>query len=110
MNLRRWLIAGVGVIAATGLVWAQARPGGADAVEEAQSPRPAAGKRPELEKSQHDRTLPKPRPSSGAFGDQPDHGAQTGFDSYKDTNNAARPNEELDSIRKSDEAARSSIR
>jgi cytochrome c peroxidase len=81
-----------------------------DNVQEFQSGHPSANpNRPEQKKSDHDRALGAPIPSSTALAEQPDHGAALGFDSYKDPNNAKRPGETFDAIRKADEAAKKAV-
>jgi cytochrome c peroxidase len=80
-----------------------------DAVQEAQTPRPPKTARVEQNKSEHDKAHPPPMASSTALAAQPNHGANTGFDPYKDAFGTQRPNETFEEIRKADEQAKPGV-
>lgn len=84
-----------------------------DAVEDAQTPRPMPGNRPEQKKNAHDTSeifgAEKAPPSSTAFQAQPDQGEMKGFDFARDPLNAKTPNESPDAITKADMAAKDGV-
>jgi cytochrome c peroxidase len=75
-----------------------------DAIAEAQAPKETAAERPEQKKTAHDLsdifTPSQALPSSGAIGDQPEHGGMTGFDFYRDPLGAMRPGTTFEEIYK----------
>jgi cytochrome c peroxidase len=82
-------------------------------VQDAQTPRAASGKRPEQQKSAHDRSdifgATKAKPSSPAFKVQPDQGEMRGFDFARDPLNAKTPMEDPEAITKADIAAKPGV-
>jgi cytochrome c peroxidase len=84
-----------------------------DAVEEAQSPRPMPGSRPEQKKNPHDLSgifaAAKAPPSSPAFQAQPDQGEMRGFDFARDPLNAKTPMEDPEAIMQADIAAKPGV-
>jgi cytochrome c peroxidase len=92
----------------------QQRPAPArDAVEDAQTPRPAASKRPEQQKTAHDQSNifsgADAPPSSPAFDNQPDQGKMLGFDLSRDPLNAKRPMQPAEEIMKNDIAEKPKV-
>jgi cytochrome c peroxidase len=85
----------------------------ADAVEQAQTPNAVPVTRPEQMKNEHDRSgafaATSAEPSSTVFADQPDKGAITGFDFYRDPLDAKRPMQPPDEIMRDDIAARPKV-
>jgi cytochrome c peroxidase len=86
-------------------VWAQqpaSKP--PDAVEAAQQPAPATGKRPEQVKTEHDRSnvfdATQAPPASPVFAKQMKEGKNSGFDFARDPLNSDRPMEDPDAIMK----------
>lgn len=81
-----------------------------DPVEEAQSQHAVELRRPEQQKTAHDRgdfrTAP---PSSAALEQQPQGGKVTGFDFYRDGLDSKRPMQPFEEIRRQDEADRPKI-
>lgn len=75
-----------------------------DAVAQAQQPSPAAIKRPEQRKTEHDRSpafdARNAKPSSPVFQSQPKEGKITGFDFYRDPLGADQPFQSPDEIAK----------
>src|SRR5215831_8119959 len=73
-----------------------------DAVIRAQEPAPIQMKRPEQQKTAHDKSNifdeSQAKPSSPAFHNQPGEGKVSGFDFYRDPLNAAHPYESPDAI------------
>ena len=71
----------------------------ADAVQDAQTPRPVPETRPEQRKTDHDRSAVfspgTPGPSSSALPAQPDEGQVTGFDFSRDPFGAKKPNADI---------------
>src|SRR5437660_3876004 len=71
-----------------------------DAVADAQTPKDVPAERPEQKKTAHDLsdvfTPSKASPSSEALVDQPQHGAMTGFDFYRDPLGAMAPGTTFD--------------
>jgi cytochrome c peroxidase len=110
-------------ILAGSVIWAQQTspaktpprtpPRPADAVEQAQTPNAVPRTRPEQMKTAHDQSndfaAPNADPSSTAFAQQPDKGAITGFDFYRDPLNAKRPGQTPDEIMQEDIAARPKV-
>jgi cytochrome c peroxidase len=85
-----------------------------DAVQEAQTPRAVPAKRPEQQKTPHDRDAAAFQaanaPAAGpGIPDQPDKGQVLGFDFYRDPLNAKRPMESPDEIQRQDEADREKV-
>jgi cytochrome c peroxidase len=84
-----------------------------DAIQEAQSPRAVATKRPEQRLSEHDRSsvfqATKAPPIDSALKEQPSEGKMTGFDFYKDPLNAPKPGTTFAEIMKADVAAKSKV-
>jgi cytochrome c peroxidase len=91
---------------------ARAQPSG-DAVQEAQTPRPATGNRPEQRKSEHDRadiySFSHAQTSSTGLAAQPDQGKIPGFDFYRDGVGAMRPGEDPYTTLRTLKAARSGV-
>src|SRR4026209_56385 len=85
----------------------------ADAVHDAQTPRPAGATRPELRQTDHDRSgvfAPDAAPpSSTALPAQPDGGRALGFDFARDPLNAKKPMQTFDEIMKEDVAAKPGV-
>ena len=71
----------------------------ADAVQDAQTPRPVPETRPEQRKTDHGRSAVfspgTPGPSSSALPAQPDEGQVTGFDFSRDPFGAKKPNADI---------------
>jgi cytochrome c peroxidase len=112
MRLRNRLMAMLALLGCSLSVEAQqARPG--DAVQEAQTARPATGNRVEARKSDHDRqnrtSFAAAPPSSKALAGQPDQGKILGYDFYRDPVGAKQPNANPEEILKADRAARPQI-
>jgi cytochrome c peroxidase len=86
---------------------------GGDAIAEAQTPKPATGERPELKKSEHDRSgifrSSGAVPSSRAFETQPDQGKVLGFEFYRDPLNAKQPMQTFEEIMAAEKAAKPEI-
>lgn len=84
-----------------------------DAVAEAQTPKPAAGNRPELQKSGHDRSdlfrATSAQPASNALGGQPDQGKVLGFDFYRDPLDARQPMQTFEETLQADRAAKPKV-
>ncbi|MFT3870668.1 MAG: cytochrome B6 [Nibricoccus sp.] len=84
-----------------------------DATEDAQTPRPMPGNRPEQKKNAHDTSgvfgAEKAPPASTAFQAQPDQGEMKGFDFARDPLNAKTPNESPEAIMKADIAAKDGV-
>ncbi|MGA8808813.1 MAG: cytochrome B6 [Thermoanaerobaculia bacterium] len=108
------------ILAASAVVLAQQAktpprtpPRPADAVDQAQLPNPVPVTRPEQAKTDHDRSdefsANNADPSSTAFASQPDKGAITGFDFYRDPLNAKRPMQSPDEIMREDIAAKPKV-
>jgi cytochrome c peroxidase len=92
----------------------QQRPAPArDAVEDAQTPRPAAAKRPEQQKTAHDQSNvfsgADAPPSSPALDNQPDQGKMLGFDLSRDPLNAKRPMQPAEEIMNNDMAEKPTV-
>jgi cytochrome c peroxidase len=92
----------------------QQRPAPArDAVEDAQTPRPAAAKRPEQQKTAHDQSNvfsgADAPPSSPALDNQPDQGKMLGFDLSRDPLNAKRPMQPAEEIMNNDMAEKPKV-
>src|SRR4026209_909649 len=85
----------------------------ADAVHDAQTPRPAGATRPELRQTDHDRSgvfAPDAAPpSSTALPAQPDGGRALGFDFARDPLNAKKPMQTFDETMKEDVAAKPGV-
>jgi cytochrome c peroxidase len=85
----------------------------ADAVQDAQTPRPAGATRPEQRQTDHDRSgvfAPDAAPSSStALPAQPDGGRALGFDFARDPLNAKKPMQTFDEIMKEDVAAKPGV-
>lgn len=79
-----------------------------DAVQDAQSPRPAKRTRAEQQQNEHDKAdvfqAPKAEPSSTAFKAQPDEGKVLGFDFSRDPLGAKKPMQTFDETMKQDVA------
>jgi cytochrome c peroxidase/peptidoglycan hydrolase-like protein with peptidoglycan-binding domain len=86
---------------------------GAEAVQEAQTPRLVPQDRPEQQRSVHDRSdrfqATQAQPSSPAFADQPDEGKVLGFDFSRDPLNAKRPMQTFDDVMQADVQAKPGI-
>jgi cytochrome c peroxidase/peptidoglycan hydrolase-like protein with peptidoglycan-binding domain len=86
---------------------------GAEAVQEAQTPRMVPQDRPEQQRSAHDRSdrfqATQAQPSSPAFADQPDEGKVLGFDFFRDPLNAKRPMQTFDDVRQADVQAKPGV-
>lgn len=99
------LLAGIGGLAA------QDRP--ADVVQDAQTPQPAPGGRPEQERSGHDRSdlfrASKALPNTEATRSQPAEGKIAGFDFSRDPLNADRPLQTLAEIMEEESKARAGV-
>jgi cytochrome c peroxidase len=84
-----------------------------DAVQDAQTPRPAGGGvRPEQRQSEHDRWVdskPPAPPASIAIPGQPDGGKVEGFDFFRDPLNAKKPMQTFEETRAADEARRAKV-
>jgi cytochrome c peroxidase len=84
-----------------------------DAVQEAQTPRSVAQKRPEQTKTEHDRSdifAPSKAPdASTALKQQPEEGEIRGFDFYRDPLNAKKPMQSPEEIEKADRAAKDDV-
>jgi cytochrome c peroxidase len=78
----------------------------ADAVQEAQTPRPVPATRPEQAKTRHDGSdafaAPNAPPSSPVLETQPDKGQVLGFDFSRDPFNAKRPMQTFDEVMQAD--------
>jgi cytochrome c peroxidase len=85
-----------------------------DAVMRAQEPAPTAIKRPEQQKSEHDRSdqfaAPNAAPSSLDFKSQPKEGKITGFDFYRDPLNADHAFQTFDEIMRKESANKATIK
>jgi len=85
-----------------------------DAVMRAQEPVAASIKRPEQQKTAHDRSdafsALRAKPSSPDFKTQPKEGKITGFDFYRDPLNADRPFQSFDEIMQKESANRSKVK
>ena len=80
-----------------------------DAVQAAQAP-PASAADAEALRREHERVMAAANtPLSSVFKDQPQRGAITGFDFYRDPLNAAQPNQSPDEITKADIAAKPQV-
>jgi cytochrome c peroxidase len=84
-----------------------------DAAAEAQTPKPAAGNRPESQKSDHDRSdifrATNAQPASNALGSQPDQGKVLGFEFYRDPLDAKQPMQTFEETMQADKAAKPKI-
>lgn len=84
-----------------------------DAVLDAQTARDVPAKRPEQQKSEHDRSdassATKAAPSSTVFAQQPEEGKILGFDFYRDPLNAKKPMTTFEEIYKADVAAKEKV-
>lgn len=84
-----------------------------DAVEEAQQHRKVAGKRPEQDHSEHDKSAKfkadSALPSSKVLETQPDKGAINGFDFYRDPLNASEPKQTFAATMAADLKAKADI-
>ncbi len=84
-----------------------------DALQEAQSIRQAAQKRPEQKLSEHDRSpafkAREAPPIDSALKEQPSQGKMTGFDFYKDPLNAPKPGTTFAEIMKAESAAKPTV-
>lgn len=84
-----------------------------DAVEDAQTPQPAAKVRPEQDLTDHDKEgnflAPNAMMSSTALKQQPDEGQVKGFDFYRDPLNAAKPTQSPAEIEQKDRADKDKI-
>jgi cytochrome c peroxidase len=84
-----------------------------DAIADAQTPRDVPATRPEQKKSGHDKSdvflSDNAPPSSTAFKNQPDDGRATGFDFYRDPNNAPKPKTTFEEIMKADVALKPKV-
>jgi hypothetical protein len=84
-----------------------------DAIAEAQTPKETPAERPEQKKTAHDLsdifTPSQAMPSSGAMGDQPEHGGMTGFDFYRDPLGAMRPGTTFEEIYKAAVASKPQV-
>src|SRR5215213_10884710 len=84
-----------------------------DAVQEAQTPRQAAPKRPEQKQTEHDLSdlfaAPKAPHSSRELPKQPEKGEVNGFDFFRDPLNAARPMQSGDEIKAADKEAKPGV-
>ncbi len=84
-----------------------------DAVADAQTPRAAAGRRPEQARTGHDRSgafaATNAKPISPALGGQPDKGGIPGFDFYRDPLNAKHPMMTFEEAMKADVAAKPKV-
>jgi cytochrome c peroxidase len=101
------VLTGVGVFLYSTVGIGQQRPAAPrDAVQDAQTPRPAPSKRPEQQKTSHDQSNifsgTEAPPSSPALDNQPDQGKMLGFDLSRDPLNAKRPMQPPEEIMKND--------
>lgn len=83
-----------------------------DAVEEAQTPRQVARKRPEQKLSKHDgsdRFKAENAPETSPFEDQPEKGRVDGFDFYRDPLNAKEPKQTFEEIMEADKQAKPEV-
>lgn len=101
------------VFALTSLSFQQNPQKSSDAVEAAQKPSPAPADRPEMRKSEHDRSsafaAQSAPPSSSVFSSQPKEGKITGFDFYRDPLNADQPFMKFEDIMKKESAAKAAV-
>ena len=92
---------------------AQAKKTLPDAVQEAQTPRPAEVKRAEQRKTEHDQSdvfdSAKAPPAASALKTQPDEGEVKGFDFYRDPLNAKKPEQSPAEIEKEDRAMKEKV-
>ncbi len=121
MRSRDWLTAGASVSAVVigmSVLTPAPSPGqgtavSSDAVAEAQAPRAVPAERPEQAKSAHDLSdrfaAQKASPSSSGFKGQPDEGAITGFDFYRDPLDAKRPMITFEEIMRADVAMKPKV-
>jgi hypothetical protein len=109
----------VGVIGLTLLLYSavgitqQRTPTAAEAVQEAQTPRPVQVTRPEQQQTPHDQSdvfsATNAPPSSPVFETQPDQGKMLGFDFARDPLNAKQPMQPAEEIMKNDIADKPTV-